>query len=71
MKSLLSRGSKHRLSQRGILTLNNFQFSKFIRRAEKTCDGNLRNRLNYKLHPLSLVKVQFSPLSFDRFNLVL
>ena len=37
--------------------------------------------LNYKLHPLSLVKIQFSPLSlvkiqfsplsFDRFNLVL
>ena len=28
-------------------------------------------RLNYKLHPLSLVKVQFSLLSFDHFNLVL
>jgi hypothetical protein len=28
-------------------------------------------RPNFKLHPLSLVKVQFSPLSFDRFNLVL
>jgi hypothetical protein len=27
--------------------------------------------LNYKLHPLSLVEVQFSPLSFDHFNLVL
>jgi hypothetical protein len=26
---------------------------------------------NFKLHPLSLVKVQFSPLSFDRFNLVI
>ena len=28
-------------------------------------------RLNYKLHPLSLVKIKFSPLRFDRFNLVL
>jgi hypothetical protein len=28
-------------------------------------------RLNYKLHSLSLVKIQFSPLSFNRFNLVL
>jgi hypothetical protein len=28
-------------------------------------------RLNYQLHPLSLVKVHFSPLSFGRFNLVL
>ena len=27
--------------------------------------------LNYKLHPLSLVKVQFNPLSFDHFNSVL
>ena len=26
---------------------------------------------NFKLHPLSLVKVQFSTLSFDCFNLVL
>jgi hypothetical protein len=26
---------------------------------------------NYKLHPLSLVKIQFSPLSFDRVNSVL
>ena len=25
-------------------------------------------RLNYKLHLLSLVKIQFSPLSFDRFD---
>jgi hypothetical protein len=30
-----------------------------------------QDRPNYKLHPLSLVKVQFSPLNFDRFNLVL
>jgi hypothetical protein len=28
-------------------------------------------RPNYKLYPLSLIKIQFSPLSFDRFNLVL
>jgi hypothetical protein len=28
-------------------------------------------RPNYILHPLSLVKVQFSPLSFDHFNSVL
>ena len=27
-------------------------------------------RPNFKLYPLSLVKVQFSPLSFDRFNSV-
>ena len=26
---------------------------------------------NYKLHLLSLIKVQSSPLNFDRFNLVL
>jgi hypothetical protein len=26
---------------------------------------------NYKLHPLTFAKVQFSLLSFDRFNLVL
>ena len=31
----------------------------------------LKKRLNYILHPLSLVQFQFSPLSFDRFNLVL
>ena len=31
----------------------------------------LKQRPNYKLHPLSLVKVQSSPLSFDRFNLVI
>ena len=30
----------------------------------------INNWLNYKLHPLSFVKVQINPLSFDRFNLV-
>jgi hypothetical protein len=30
-----------------------------------------KKRPNYKLHPLILVKVQFRPLSFDRFNSVL
>ena len=30
-----------------------------------------KERLNYKLHLLSLVKVQFSTLSFDHFNSVL
>ncbi len=33
--------------------------------------SNKKKRPNFKLHLLSLVKVQFSPLSFDRFNLVL
>ena len=33
--------------------------------------GVLNFWLNFKLHPLNLVKVQFSPLNFDHFNLVL
>ena len=37
----------------------------------KKCQLKLKKkRSNYKLHPLYLVKVQFSPLCFNRFNSV-
>jgi hypothetical protein len=37
-------------------------------REGECCLDVLKIRLNYKLYPLTLVKIQFSPLNFDRIN---
>jgi hypothetical protein len=75
MKVTIQRGSKDYYTMFGLVKDPEMQHQRSKKKRKVSISQlkkkKLKKRLNYILHPLTLVQFQFSLLSFDRFNLVL